>query len=87
MANCSREVAVVLARAGSDHTGHARYGVRVRRRMFGLWWGSWRKVIVGQHEGQLAADEAHALADHALEHGWVECYNGFAEPLIGKQEE
>lgn len=86
----SREVAVVLVKAASANwdTKSARYGVRVRRRVLGcLWWGAWRKVQVGQYEATLSAEEAHALAYAALEHGWVECYAGFAEPLIGKQEE
>jgi hypothetical protein len=92
----SREVAVVLVRAAGEvsspirgvlNVPSARYGVRVRRLVLGLWWGSWRKVLVGQHDGELTSAEAHALADQALEHGWVECYGGFAEPLIGKQEE
>jgi len=84
----SREAAVVLAQAKSERgCMEDRYGVRVRRRFLGLWWLSWRKVIVGQYEAKLSPAEAHALADQALEHGWVECYGGFAEPLIGKQEE
>lgn len=84
-----REVAVVLTQAKSQ-LGCLQdlYGVRVRSRVLGcLWWGGWRKVMVGQYEASLTGAEAHALADSALEHGWVECYGGFAEPLIGKQEE
>lgn len=85
----AREVAVVLARAKSDYAvSEAKYSVRVRRRVLGvLWWGAWRKVIVGAHEGVVELAEAQALADQALENGWVETYAGNAEPLIGKQEE
>lgn len=80
-----RETAVVLHHEGRRGDPNM-YGVRVRRRVLGLWWGSWRKVLANDHVG-FSREVADELAAQALANGWVETYGGYAEPLIGKESE
>lgn len=75
MSRAVREVAVVLhalGPRGGDRAG-ALYGVRVRSRGW-IRWSRWRELVSARaHEREYAwaYPDARAIADQALEHGWV----------------